>query len=79
MRDRFQLVLWDLPGLGESTPTGGHDYAMQTLAAWSRRDPGTPITLVLNSPGGRVLDGMAIAAPDVLANDAGTPAHRNTT
>lgn len=34
--------------------------AMQTLAAWSRRDPGAPITLVLNSPGGRVLDGLAL-------------------
>jgi ATP-dependent Clp endopeptidase proteolytic subunit ClpP len=34
--------------------------AMQTLATWSRRDPGAPITLVLNSPGGRVLDGLAL-------------------
>lgn len=34
--------------------------AMSTLAAWSRRDPGAPITLVLNSPGGRVLDGLAL-------------------
>ena len=34
--------------------------AMQTLAAWSRRDPGAPITIVLNSPGGRVLDGLAL-------------------
>lgn len=34
--------------------------AMQTLATWSRREPGAPITLVLNSPGGRVLDGLAL-------------------
>ncbi|BEP16340.1 hypothetical protein acdb102_46510 [Acidothermaceae bacterium B102] len=34
--------------------------AMQTLAAWSRRDPGAAITVVLNSPGGRVLDGLAL-------------------
>lgn len=34
--------------------------AMQTLAVWSRRDPGAPITVVLNSPGGRVLDGLAL-------------------
>jgi pimeloyl-ACP methyl ester carboxylesterase len=55
LRDRFQLVLWDLPGLGESTPTGGHDYAMQTLAADLDRVvqsvPG-PVILVGHSIGG---------------------------
>jgi ATP-dependent Clp endopeptidase proteolytic subunit ClpP len=34
--------------------------AMNTLAAWSRREPGAPITVILNSPGGRVLDGLAL-------------------
>jgi ATP-dependent Clp endopeptidase proteolytic subunit ClpP len=34
--------------------------AMQTLGVWSRREPGRPITVVLNSPGGRVLDGLAL-------------------
>ncbi|MDP9396952.1 MAG: Clp protease ClpP [Actinomycetota bacterium] len=34
--------------------------AMQTLGAWARREPGKPITIVLNSPGGRVLDGLAL-------------------
>lgn len=34
--------------------------AMNTLGAWSRREPGAPITVVLNSPGGRVLDGLAL-------------------
>ena len=33
--------------------------AMSTLAAWSRREPGAPLRIVLNSPGGRVLDGLA--------------------
>ncbi len=34
--------------------------AMGTLGTWSRREPGAPITVVLNSPGGRVLDGLAL-------------------
>ena len=34
--------------------------AIQTLSAWSRRDPSAPMTVVLNSPGGRVLDGLAL-------------------
>ena len=34
--------------------------AMQTLGSWSRRGPGRPITIVLNSPGGRVLVGLAL-------------------
>ncbi|MDX6273795.1 MAG: hypothetical protein QOJ92_1005 [Frankiales bacterium] len=34
--------------------------AMSTLAAWSRREPGADLRIVLNSPGGRVLDGLAL-------------------
>src|SRR5687768_8817183 len=34
--------------------------AMHTLGSWSRREPGKPMTIVLNSPGGRVLDGLAL-------------------
>ena len=34
--------------------------AIHTLSAWSRRDPSAPMTIVLNSPGGRVLDGLAL-------------------
>lgn len=33
--------------------------AMATLGSWSRRDPGSELRIVLNSPGGRVLDGLA--------------------
>jgi ATP-dependent Clp endopeptidase proteolytic subunit ClpP len=31
-----------------------------TLGAWSRRDPGSDITIVFNSPGGDVFDGLAL-------------------
>jgi ATP-dependent Clp endopeptidase proteolytic subunit ClpP len=33
---------------------------MAELGVWSRRDPGAPITIVFNSPGGSVLDGLAL-------------------
>jgi ATP-dependent Clp endopeptidase proteolytic subunit ClpP len=33
---------------------------MSELGLWSRRDPGSPITVVFNSPGGSVLDGLAL-------------------
>lgn len=33
---------------------------MSELGLWSRRDPGAPITLIFNSPGGGVHDGLAL-------------------
>ena len=33
---------------------------MAELGLWSRRDPGAPITIILNSPGGGVHDGLAL-------------------
>src|SRR4051794_724172 len=33
---------------------------MNELGQWSRRDPGSPITVIFNSPGGSVLDGLAL-------------------
>jgi ATP-dependent Clp protease protease subunit len=33
---------------------------MSELGVWSRRDPTAPITVVFNSPGGSVLDGLAL-------------------
>jgi ATP-dependent Clp protease protease subunit len=33
---------------------------MHELGQWSRRDPGADITLTFNSPGGSVLDGLAL-------------------
>jgi ATP-dependent Clp protease protease subunit len=33
---------------------------MSELGHWSRREPGSPITVIFNSPGGSVLDGLAL-------------------
>lgn len=33
---------------------------MREVGQWSRRDPGQPITLVFNSPGGSLIDGFAL-------------------
>lgn len=33
---------------------------MAELGVWSRRDPGAAITVIFNSPGGSVLDGLAL-------------------
>jgi ATP-dependent Clp protease protease subunit len=33
---------------------------MAELGTWSRRDPGSEITVIFNSPGGSVLDGLAL-------------------
>ena len=34
--------------------------AMDTIGKWARRFPGEKITIILNSPGGSVLDGLAL-------------------
>ena len=36
------------------------EACMRELGRWSRRSPGTPITVIFNSPGGSVLDGFAL-------------------
>lgn len=33
---------------------------IQTLTVWSRQDPGCPIELQINSPGGSIFDGLAL-------------------
>ena len=35
-------------------------YAIDTLSLWSRRHPGAPMSIVFNSPGGIVFDGLAL-------------------
>ena len=44
---------------GEIGPTSV-GAALTELGIWARRDPGQPIKLVFNSPGGSVLDGLAL-------------------
>jgi ATP-dependent Clp endopeptidase proteolytic subunit ClpP len=36
------------------------EHAIRTLGQWSRRDPGSPIELVIDTPGGNVFDGLAL-------------------
>jgi ATP-dependent Clp protease, protease subunit len=44
---------------GEVGPTSVA-RALEELGLWARRDPGEPIKLIFNSPGGSVLDGLAL-------------------
>jgi ATP-dependent Clp endopeptidase proteolytic subunit ClpP len=39
---------------------GSVQHAIVTLGQWVRRDPETPITIVFNSPGGNVFNGLAL-------------------
>jgi ATP-dependent Clp protease protease subunit len=36
------------------------EVAIATLTRWARRDPGEPISILLNTPGGSVFDGNAL-------------------
>lgn len=45
---------------------------MDKLAEWSRRDPGKPIELVICSPGGSVIDGLALFDYIISIRNAGT-------
>lgn len=49
---RFELV-------GVIMEGGVHDF-MVRLENWCKRNPGAPIEIILNSPGGSVLDGLAL-------------------
>jgi len=48
-----------LPILDVIVPDTASDY-INALTHWERRDPGEPITVFINSPGGSVMDGFAI-------------------
>jgi pimeloyl-ACP methyl ester carboxylesterase len=58
LSDRFRLILWDLPGLGDSSQPPDRDYALETMA----RDldvvlglaNGKPVLLVGHSIGGMI-------------------------
>lgn len=45
-----------------SGPILDTEDAVAILMRWSRRDPGKPITIYLNTPGGSVFDGNALVA-----------------
>ena len=44
-----------------------------TLMRWSRRDPGKPITITINTPGGSVFDGNALLGTIKQVQHAGNP------
>lgn len=47
------------------------DHLIEKLLYWSRRDPGQPITITLNTPGGSVFDGNALLGTLKALRDAG--------
>ncbi len=59
LADRFQLITWDLPGLGHSTPSASQDYSLEKMA----RDMAAvitvagerPVVLVGHSIGGMII------------------------
>lgn len=44
----------------EAVKSASVERCMEELGIWSRRDPGQDIKIILNSPGGNVLDGLAL-------------------
>jgi len=81
---RFNVVAWDLPGLGQSTPTAGKDYSMQTLAAdldsvVSSVARSGPVILVGHSIGGILNLEYARRFPDKLGRDVRALVQANTT
>ena len=78
----FHLVLWDLPGLGESTPTEGHDYSMQALASDLDRvvdSVNGPVILVGHSVGGILNLEYARRYPDKMGRKVRGVIQVNTT
>lgn len=55
---RFRLILWDLPGLGESTQPGNRNYALERMASDLHSvlslANGKPVVLVGHSIGGMI-------------------------
>ncbi|MCR6626231.1 MAG: alpha/beta hydrolase [Pseudoxanthomonas sp.] len=76
LRDRYRLVIPDLPGWGESQRIDGADYGFKAqatrLAAFLRaiRRDGSPIVLVGHSMGGGIVAITAAEQPDLVARVA---------
>lgn len=70
---RYGVVVWDLPGLGQSTPTRGRDYSMATLAAdldsVVSSVSGRPVILVGHSIGGIINLEYARRFPQKMGRD----------
>lgn len=69
LADRFELVLWDLPGLGRSKPSPRGEISLSNFAADLSgliEGMGRPVTLVGHSIGGMIIQVLAQERPDVL-------------
>ena len=80
---QYRVILWDLPGLGASSPPANGDYSLQLLAAdlnsvvESAR--GTPVVLVGHSIGGMLNIEYARRYSDKLGRDVRGIVQVNTT
>ena len=58
LSDRFRLILWDLPGLGESIQPADRNFALERMASDLRSvlalAHGKPVVLVGQSIGGMI-------------------------
>jgi pimeloyl-ACP methyl ester carboxylesterase len=70
LRDRFHVVIWDMPGLGHSQKPKDGDYSLerhaQDLAAVIDLLPDRPVMLVGHSMGGMVLLTLCRIAPELV-------------
>lgn len=74
LADRFQLVMWDLPGLGRSKPPAGGEIAVANFAADLAGLIATldrPVVLVGHSIGGMTLQTLVRDHPAAMARVAG--------
>ncbi|MBC8163862.1 MAG: alpha/beta hydrolase [Roseiflexaceae bacterium] len=70
LRDRFHLIVWDLPGIAESTRPNNHDYSLEKFAsdlnAVVGLADGQPVILVGHSIGGMVTLTFCRLFPEAL-------------
>ena len=70
LADRFRLIVWDSPGLGESTPPETRDYSLERQASDLRAvlllAGGRPVVLVGHSIGGMVNLTFCRMFPDLI-------------
>jgi pimeloyl-ACP methyl ester carboxylesterase len=80
---RYHVVLWDLPGLGESSPTRGMEYSVATLAkdldTVISSVPSKPVVLVGHSIGGILNLEYARRYPEKIGRDVAAIVQVNTT
>jgi pimeloyl-ACP methyl ester carboxylesterase len=70
LSDRFQVILWDLPGAGQSKKPSNNDYRLENLAAALREVIGLahdrPVLLVGHSIGGMITLTLCKEFPEMI-------------